>query len=60
MKKGLIIIFELNPAGVEVVRQRRPSHPDAVNPEDYSQTLPLSLEIKKGRYVNAFIYKINK
>ena len=57
--KGLVIIFEFNPDGIEVVRKRRSSHPDAVNPEDFSQTLPLSLKVKKGRFVNAYIYKIN-
>jgi len=55
--KGLIVISEFNPSGIEIVRQRRPSHPDAVNPEDFSRDLPLSLEVKKGRYINAYIYK---
>ena len=59
-EKGLIIIFEFNTAGVEVVRQQRSSHPDAVSPEDFSQNLPLSLETKKGKFVNAFIYKMIK
>ena len=58
--KGLIVIFELNSNGIEIVRQRRPSHPDAVNPEDFSRNLPLSLEIKKSKYINAYIYKKNK
>ncbi len=58
-EKGLIIIFEFNSAGVEVVRQRRPSHPDAVDPEVFSQNLPLSLEIEKGKFVNAFIFMRN-
>jgi ubiquinone/menaquinone biosynthesis C-methylase UbiE len=59
--KGLVIVFEFNPAGIEIVRERRPSHPDAVNPEEYSQNLPLSLETKKGKYINAYIYrKIHK
>ncbi len=57
--KGLIVIFEFNPSGIEIVRQRRPSHPDAVNPEDFTRNLPLSLEIKKGKYINAYIYKKN-
>ncbi|MFX1456495.1 MAG: class I SAM-dependent methyltransferase [Promethearchaeota archaeon] len=56
-EKGLIIIFEFNPDGVEVVRQRWSHHPDAITPEDFSQNLPLSLNIKKGRYVNAFIFE---
>lgn len=55
--EGLVIIFEFNPDGIEVVRKRRPSHPDAVNPEDFSQNLLLSLEVKKGRYINAYVYK---
>ena len=55
--EGLIIIFEFTPEGIEIVRQRRPSHPDAVNPIDFSEDLPLSLEIKKGNYINAYIYR---
>jgi ubiquinone/menaquinone biosynthesis C-methylase UbiE len=55
--EGLVIIFEFNPDGIEMVRKRRPSHPDAVNPEDFSQNLLLSIEIKNGRYINAYIYK---
>ncbi|MHA2037976.1 MAG: class I SAM-dependent methyltransferase [Promethearchaeota archaeon] len=54
---GLIIIFEFTPDGIDIVRQRRPSHPDAVNPAEFSQDLPLSLELKKGKYINAYIYK---
>jgi len=56
-ENGLIIVFEFTPAGIDMVRQRRPSHPDAVNPKDFSRDLPLSLEIKNGRYLNAYIYK---
>lgn len=56
-ENGLIIIFEFNPDGVEIIRQRMPSHPDAINPEEFSQNLPLSLQIKKGRYINAYIYE---
>ncbi len=56
-EKGLIIIFEFNSYGVEILQQRMPSHPDAVNPENFSENLPLSLQIKNGRYVNAYIYK---
>jgi demethylmenaquinone methyltransferase/2-methoxy-6-polyprenyl-1,4-benzoquinol methylase len=54
---GLVIIFEFTPDGIEIVRQRRPSHPDAVNPEKFSRDLPLTLEIKTGKYINAYIYK---
>lgn len=54
---GLVIIFEFTSAGIELLRQRKPSHPDAVNPEDFSRNLPLSLEIKNSRYINAYIYK---
>ena len=56
---GLVIIFEFTSAGIEILRQRRPSHPDAVNPEDFLRNLPLSLEIKNSRYINAYIYKKN-
>jgi ubiquinone/menaquinone biosynthesis C-methylase UbiE len=57
---GLVIIFEFNPDGIEIVRKRRPSHPDAVNPTDFSHNLPLSLKVKEGNYINAYIYKKKK
>ncbi|MFW9784012.1 MAG: class I SAM-dependent methyltransferase [Candidatus Heimdallarchaeota archaeon] len=55
--KGLIIIFELTSYGIEVVKRMMPHHPEAVNPVDYSHDLPLSLRIKEGKSINAYIFK---
>ena len=56
-EKGLIIIFELTPEGVHVVRQRIPSHPEAINPDDFTKNLSVIKKVKKSKYLNAFIYK---
>ncbi len=55
--KGLIIIFELTSVGVHVVRQRLPSHPEAINPDDFTKNLSVIKKVKKSKYLNAFIYK---
>ena len=56
-KDGIIIIFELTPKGIEEVRKRFPSHPDAVDPRDYAKELPLTEEIIEHGNINAYIYK---
>ena len=54
---GVIVIFELTQKGIKIVKERMPSHPEAIDPEEYSRDLPLSLDIKKGRVINGYIYK---
>jgi len=54
---GVIIIFELTPKGVKRIQEFLPSHPEAINPIDFSQDLPLELEIKRTEYINAYKYK---
>ena len=56
-EQGLIVIFELNDEGVRVLRERMPSHPKAINPEDYSKNLPLSLNFKEGKFVDGYIFR---
>jgi ubiquinone/menaquinone biosynthesis C-methylase UbiE len=53
---GTICIFEPSPQVVEVIRKDHPSHPDAEDPRDYTQTLPLSVAIKDSKTFNAFIF----
>ena len=56
-KQGLIVIFELTPKGIEEVRESIPSHPDAVDPRNYSSNLPLSIKVIENPVINAYIFK---
>jgi ubiquinone/menaquinone biosynthesis C-methylase UbiE len=56
-EEGVIVIFELNHEGVRVVRERMSSHPEAINPKDYSKDLPFSITFKEGKFIDAYIYK---
>ncbi|MHA1256293.1 MAG: class I SAM-dependent methyltransferase [Promethearchaeota archaeon] len=53
---GTISIFEPSSQVIEVIRKEHPSHPDAEDPRDYTQTLPLSVVIKNNPAFNAFIF----
>ncbi len=56
-KQGLVVIFELTPKGIEEVRKSIPSHPDAVDPRNYSSNLPLSIKMIENPVINAYIFK---
>ena len=56
---GKIIIFEFTEAGIEKIRERYSNHPDATNPVDYIDDLPLNFIIKKGGLINAYIFDKN-
>jgi ubiquinone/menaquinone biosynthesis C-methylase UbiE len=56
-KKGIFVIFEHTKKGIENIRERLPSHPDAIDPKDYTENLPISLEIIESKTINAYIYK---
>jgi ubiquinone/menaquinone biosynthesis C-methylase UbiE len=56
-KKGVLIILELNPRGVEQVRKRHPSHCDAVDPREYSKNFALSEQLIEGPTINAYIFE---
>ena len=54
---GSLIILELTKEGIDSLRERFPSHPDAVNPEDYIKGLDLDEKVIEGRMFNAYSYR---
>lgn len=54
---GIICIFEPTPKGIEAMRKRFPSHPDAVDPRDFAKNYNLSIEIKNSPLFDAFVFK---
>jgi len=54
-KDGVICILEPSRNGIKIIRRHNPSHPDAVDPRDFSGESPV--EIKKGDMFDAFIYR---
>ncbi|MFX1298418.1 MAG: class I SAM-dependent methyltransferase [Promethearchaeota archaeon] len=54
---GILCIIEPTRKGIELIQKINPSHPDAVDPREYAQNFPLSVEVKKNPMVNAFIFK---
>lgn len=55
--KGILVIIELTEAGVNSVRERYRSHPDAVDPRDYTKGLGLKVKVIESKNLNAYIYK---
>jgi ubiquinone/menaquinone biosynthesis C-methylase UbiE len=57
MKKtsGIIIIIEFTKEGVKKVKHKHPSHPDAVDPRDFIENLPLKIRLIPGMKLNAYI-----
>ncbi len=55
--EGTLVIIELTEAGVNSVRERYKSHPDAVDPRDYTKELGLKVKVIESRDLNAYIYK---
>ncbi|MHA1931932.1 MAG: class I SAM-dependent methyltransferase [Promethearchaeota archaeon] len=55
---GIICIFEPNDNLMKIIRENKfPSHPDAVDPQNYTQELHLSLELIERPYYNAYILR---
>jgi ubiquinone/menaquinone biosynthesis C-methylase UbiE len=54
---GYICVIEPTHRGIRIIRKEFQTHPDAVDPRDYIQNFPLSVEIKKNFMFNAFIFK---
>ena len=55
---GVICIFEPNDDLMQIIRANRySSHPDAVDPRNYTKTLPLLLELVKRPYYDTYIYR---
>ena len=57
---GKICIIEPTQRGIKFVRKRFPTHPDAVDPRDYTEGYSLNVEIKRGSLFDAFIFNVNK
>jgi ubiquinone/menaquinone biosynthesis C-methylase UbiE len=55
--KGIICISEPTPKGVEVMRKRFPSHPDAVDPRPLAKNYNLSMQVKNSPLFDIFIFK---
>jgi ubiquinone/menaquinone biosynthesis C-methylase UbiE len=53
---GKLIILELTKEGIDELRKRFSSHPDAINPNDYIKGLDLEEKLIEGRKFNAHIY----
>ncbi len=54
---GSIVIVEFTPKGINIIKKRKPNHPEAIDPRDFAKGLPLSCEFIKGYAVNAYIFK---
>ena len=52
-----ICFSEPNQKGMERVKERYPSHPEAADPSEYARGLNLSLQKKKGDFFDSFILK---
>jgi len=57
---GRICIMEPNQRRIKSVRKRFPTHPDAVDPRDYTEAYSLNVDIKRGSLFDAFIFNVNK
>jgi ubiquinone/menaquinone biosynthesis C-methylase UbiE len=55
--QGHLIIIELTEEGVNLIRKRHINHPDAVNPNDFTNKFDLDVKTKKSKFLNANIYK---
>ncbi len=55
--KGIICIIEPTPRGIEAMRKRFPSHPDAVDLRVFAKNYNLSLEVKNNPLFDAFVFK---
>ncbi|MFX1446361.1 MAG: class I SAM-dependent methyltransferase, partial [Promethearchaeota archaeon] len=55
--RGIICIFEPNQKGIEVMRKRFSSHPDAVDPRIFAKDYELLVEVKNSPLFDAFIFK---
>ena len=55
--RGIICIFEPNLKGIEIMRKRFPSHPDAVDPRIFAKDYNLLLEMKNSPLFDAFVFK---
>ena len=54
--EGIICAIEPDPKRIDIIRQQIPTHPDPVNPKEYSKEL--YVKMIKGVMFDAFIFKI--
>ena len=56
--KGIICIFEPNSNGIKIIREKKfPTHPDAVDPRNYTRELHLLLELVKRPFYDTYILR---
>ena len=55
--RGIICISEPTPKGIEMMRKRFPSHPDAIDPRDLAKNYKLSVQVKNSPLFDAFVFK---
>ncbi|MHA1150362.1 MAG: class I SAM-dependent methyltransferase [Promethearchaeota archaeon] len=56
-KDGIVVIIELTAKGVEQIRKKHHSHPEAINTLEFSKDSLIKVEIKESEFVNAFIFR---
>jgi ubiquinone/menaquinone biosynthesis C-methylase UbiE len=54
---GPIVVFEPNEAGLAVIREEQPDHPEAADPREYLGNLSVSVEIFPGEIFDAFVLR---
>jgi ubiquinone/menaquinone biosynthesis C-methylase UbiE len=54
---AVICIFEPNQKGLNIIRQKNPSHPDASDPGRYVEGLNLEATRKSGEFFDSFIFR---
>ena len=54
---GIICAIEPDPKRIEIIRQQIPTHPDSINPKQYSEEL--FVKMNKGLMFNSYIFKKN-
>ncbi|MBU4010187.1 MAG: hypothetical protein KJ882_05425, partial [Proteobacteria bacterium] len=54
---AVICFLEPNQNGIKMIKEFDSSHPEAADPSEYAQRLNLSIQKKKGRFFNSFIFQ---
>ena len=54
---GVICILEPNQKAIDMLHEKDPSHPDAVDPDQYAKSLGLKSRKIDGMHFDAFIFK---
>lgn len=54
---GIVVIIELTAKGVEEVKKKHGSHPEAINTLEFSKDSLMKVEIRESEIVNAFIFR---